>query len=300
MTSLTLLVKEELRRPARSSIVSAARQLGQRFGGEAVLFYGSALRTGDLDGVLDFYVLRADRPGASPLPDFLWPHVSYHELDIDGQLIRAKVATMPLATFEAAAAGGRIDTTIWARFSQPSRLLVTTSAEVADRVVEAICACLRTATQFAAALGPSSGTPADYWLALFRQTYGAEFRVEKKARADLILERDPDYYRETLLLAWRELGLIGLEMSGRLYPALGPARRKALQGRWHRRRIAGRPLNIARLIKAAWTFEGATRYALWKIERHSGIAIALTPWRERHPVLAAPGVLFQLWRAGKR
>ncbi len=300
MRPLKALVTEELRRPARSSIVAAARQLGQKLDGQAVLFYGSALRTGDLDGVLDFYVLRADRPGAQPLPDFLWPHVSYHELDMDGQIIRAKVATMPLGTFEAAATGDRIDTTIWARFSQPTRLLVAASPETADRVAEAVCAAIRAATRFAAALGPASGPTEDYWLALFRETYGAEFRVETKSRADLILERDPDYYRDAMLFAWRELGLIGPNASGRLTPMLGLQQRKALQSRWKRRRIAGRPLNILRLIKAAWTFEGATRYALWKIERHSGIAIALTPWRERHPVLAAPGVLFQLWRAGKR
>jgi hypothetical protein len=58
----------------------------------------------------------------------------------------------------------------------------------------------------------------------------------------------------------------------------------------------GRPLNYARLIKAAFTFEGAARYAAWKIERHTGMPVALTPWRERHPVLAAPGVLWRLWR----
>jgi len=58
----------------------------------------------------------------------------------------------------------------------------------------------------------------------------------------------------------------------------------------------GRPLNYARLVKAAFTFDGAARYAAWKIERHTGMPVALTPWRERHPVLAAPGVLWRLWR----
>ena len=61
----------------------------------------------------------------------------------------------------------------------------------------------------------------------------------------------------------------------------------------------GKSLNVARLIKAAFTFEGAARYAAWKIERHTGVAVPLTPWREKHPVLAAPGVLWDLWRAQK-
>ena len=59
----------------------------------------------------------------------------------------------------------------------------------------------------------------------------------------------------------------------------------------------GKELNIARLVKAAFTFEGAARYGLWKIERHTGVHIALTPWRERHPVLAGPGVLWRVLRA---
>ena len=39
------------------------------------------------------------------------------------------------------------------------------------------------------------------------------------------------------------------------------------------------------------------RYAAWKIERHTGVPVKLTPWRERHPILAAPLVLWQVWRS---
>jgi len=58
----------------------------------------------------------------------------------------------------------------------------------------------------------------------------------------------------------------------------------------------GKPYNVLRLVKASTTFEGAARYAAWKIERHTGVPVDITPWRERHPVLAAPGVLWQVWR----
>ena len=54
--------------------------------------------------------------------------------------------------------------------------------------------------------------------------------------------------------------------------------------------------DAVRLVKAAFTFDGAARYAAWKIERHTGVPIMLTPWRERHPILAAPGVLWRVWR----
>jgi len=49
-------------------------------------------------------------------------------------------------------------------------------------------------------------------------------------------------------------------------------------------------------VRAAGTFDGAARYAAWKIERHTGVAVEVTPFRERHPLLAAPGVLWRIWR----
>ena len=58
----------------------------------------------------------------------------------------------------------------------------------------------------------------------------------------------------------------------------------------------GKPLNLLRLVKASTTFAGAARYAAWKIERHTGLPIKVTPFAERFPLLAAPGVLWALWR----
>jgi predicted nucleic acid-binding protein len=53
---------------------------------------------------------------------------------------------------------------------------------------------------------------------------------------------------------------------------------------------------LLRLARASTTFAGAARYAAWKIERHTGLALEITPFRERHPLLAAPQVLWALWR----
>ena len=62
----------------------------------------------------------------------------------------------------------------------------------------------------------------------------------------------------------------------------------------------GKPLNFTRLVKASATFEGAARYAAWKIERHTGMPVEVTPFRERHPVLSAPSVLWALRKHRKR
>jgi len=296
------IVAARLDAPVPAMIAATARALQARLRGDAMLFYGSALRDPDLDGVLDFYVLDDDAAGRRRWRPFafLWPDVGYHELEIGGRLIRAKVARMSLATFERAAAGRTADTTIWARFAQPARLVFARDEAVRARVHGAIGACILTAARFAAMLGPPSGRATDYWAALFAATYGTEFRIETRKRGHLILSADPDYYDAVLPLAWARLGLIDDPRASALRPAMPAGRLRAWRAQWRWRRWAGKPLNVLRLVKAAWTFDGAARYALWKIERHSGVHIPLTRWRERHPVLAAPGVLFRLWRAERR
>jgi hypothetical protein len=49
-----------------------------------------------------------------------------------------------------------------------------------------------------------------------------------------------------------------------------------------------------RLSKAAFTFRDCVDYAAWKIERHTGIRIEVTPTLQRHPILFSFRVLWQL------
>lgn len=272
-----------------------AQMLAGRTGADAVLFYGSNLRSGDLDGVLDFYVLT---PG--PAERGIWPTVSYREATIDGLKLRAKIATMHLATFSKAAADGSFDTTVWARFAQPSALLWTRDDAAARDVVAAVAAATVTAARYAAILGPIRGAAGDYWSALFAATYAAELRVDRSGRHGQIVTRDQAYYDALLPLAWTAGGISFDHTQGRLKPAFALAERRRLRRRWAVRRLAGKPINIARLIRATRTFDGAARYGVWKIERHTGVRLPLTPWRERHPVLAAPGALYQVWRQAPR
>jgi hypothetical protein len=294
------LTRDELLAPAPPHAVDYAARLVDLFDGPvAVLFYGSILRTGDLDGVMDFYVLTAgSRRGLLGLASrVLWPDVSYHEIEVGGRMLRAKVATMTLAQFQKAVMGRGADTTIWTRFVQPAALVWTADPAIAPAVIDAVAEAARTAARFAAALGPEEGPPEAYWSALFQQTYAAEFRVEKGGRERSILAFEPERYARLLIACWREEGLLDIApVDGAVQPSLPPGERQRIKAAWVLRRRLGRPLNYARLIKAAFTFDGAARYAAWKIERHTGVLVPLTPWRERHPVLAAPGVLWRLWR----
>ena len=93
-----------LARDVRPEVSALARVIGEEAGALAVLFYGSNLRTGSLEGVLDYYVLLPGDPETG-----LWPRVSYREADdpAGGERLRTKIATMTLAKVAAAAHGLR-------------------------------------------------------------------------------------------------------------------------------------------------------------------------------------------------
>ncbi|GGB89692.1 hypothetical protein GCM10011494_05050 [Novosphingobium endophyticum] len=293
--TLDARIAAALDRPVELEVQAFAARLALPAKALGVLFYGSNLRTGSLEGVLDFYVLTEGEQAEK-----IWPRVSYHEWERGGVILRAKVATMALETFRTAAAGELIDTTIWARFVQPSALAWRRGDAAADTIAAAVARAACTAARLAVALGPEAGTPEDYWRALFRATYAAEFRVEKAGREDSILSANHDHFDGLLPLALLAGGIgFARGPDGVIRPALTADERARLLGWWKRRQRLGKPYNLMRLLKASTTFDGAARYAAWKIERHTGVHVPVTPWRERHPVLAAPGVLWLVWRARK-
>jgi hypothetical protein len=282
--------------PIDPAVSAFAATLAEAEGGAAaVLFYGSNLRTGALEGVLDFYVLTD-----GPVERGLWPRVSYREWQHDGHDLRAKIATMHLATFAAAAGGRTIDTTIWARFVQPAALVWQRSGGDAAAVAQALDAAAGTAAWLAAALGPARGAEEEFWRALFQATYRAELRVEAPGRGDTILATHRAHFTGLLPAIWAREGIAFDQDGATLIPYLSRSQRARARRWWARRRRLGKPLNVVRLVRAAATFDGAARYAAWKVERHTGIAVEVTPWREKHPLLAAPAMLLELARKRRR
>ena len=156
---------------------------------------------------------------------------------------------------------------------------------------------MATAALWAARLGPEEATPAAYWRNLFERTYAAELRTERGNRPERLLAAAPDWYERALPLALARLGLRAAPTSsGQLRPGL--AHRRRWRRAWALRRACGKALNALRLAKAAFTFEGGADYLAWKIERHSGVALELADWQRRHPLLAAPVLLWRLRRRG--
>lgn len=307
---LHALIGAELRRQVPPAVTALAQGLAARArgGAVAVLFYGSALRDEALDGVLDFYVLverAADWPqsrAAAWANRILPPNVGYLEegAAVTGNRpLRAKYAVMTLGQFRRAMSIRRIDTTLWARFSQPCACVQARDAAAFAAVCDAICNAVVTAARWAASLGPPAADAATYWRALYQRTYAAELRVEATARAVDLVAQDAPRFTRLLPLAWRAGGVaFSTDVGDRMAPAPDSAERAIAETRWQRRRRLGRLLNLLRLLKAALTFENATDYVAWKVERHSGLRIEPTAFQRRHPLLAAPALYWRLRRLG--
>lgn len=322
-TALAQVIDAELDRAVPEAVAAFASLLAERGGpGVAgVLFYGSALRDDALDGVLDFYVLTdrsGDWPGsalAAMAGRLLPPNVGYLErsvaLGAAKRTVRAKFAVMTLAQFARGTSAGSIDTTLWARFSQPCVRVHCRSEADASAIRDAVVQAVVTAGRWAAVLGPPSGTAADYWRALYQATYSIELRVEHHSRGVDLVSRHLGRYETSLPLAWHVAGVAscvshpgarrgggqsadGGPIATTLEPTISPQTRRHALRQWALRARLGKPLNLLRLMKAAFTFDNAIDYVAWKIERHSGYRIDPTPFQRRHPLLAAPALYWQL------
>lgn len=299
-------IETELTRPAPDYAGAMARELAERGGAAcaAVLYYGSALRAENPEGILDFYVLLDDvrawpgSPVARCANRLLPPNVGYLEMPHQGTMLRAKYAVMSTAQFARRLQPSSMDTTIWARFCQPSLCVWSRSAADLSRTAQLVAGAVISAAVWAARLGPQRAAATQFWRALFAHTYAAELRVEKTARPVDIVDKHPERYAQLLPLAWQAAGLAASEQRGEWSVDMPVRERQRWQRVWHRRQRWGRPLNILRLLKAAFTFEGGMDYVAWKIERHRGVRIEVTDWQRRHPLLAAPGLYWRLRRQG--
>ena len=74
--------------------------------------------------------------------------------------------------------------------------------------------------------------------------------------------------------------------------------RPAAERRWRSLQRRGKRASVLRLAKASLTFAGGIDYLAWKINRHAGTAITITPWQRRHPILAAIFLVPKLLRQG--
>ena len=283
LSPLRTLVAAELALPVDPRVAGIAAAIAAQHGAasRAVLFYGSCLRQQQLDGLmLDFYLIVSDYRAAygkrwlATANRLIPPNVFY----VQHGGLAAKYAVLSEADFARLNGPETANVSVWARFAQPSRLVWTADAAARDRAVDAVS---RAAPTLLAAAGPRPDeAPLDLWRRAFALTYSAELRAERTGRAASVVDLEPDRYAR---------------FAG---PALAAAGGLRPRGSWGRRRLEGKALSVARLAKASFTFAGGADYIAWKINRHAGTKIALTPWQRRHPLLAGLSLLPRLIRSG--
>ena len=262
--------------PQVRSLVEAALA---RFGDsvEAIVLYGSFTR-GQTDTLLDLYILLKD---LTPLPTWqrvlgtlLAPNV-YQLVTPES---RAKVAVM---TFDALEKGVRSDIApyFWARFAQPCSLVYSNSPDTDDRFARLVSGAAERLVAASASIDNAGRLDSrEFWVHTFSLTYSAELRSERSSRYLTLYEANAPYF-----------DAIHQAFAGRNYPP---------QTSWGLRRFAGKLLSVLRISKSAFTFDDPVDYALWKVQRHSGVSVTATERQRRYPLIFAWPLVWRLYRQG--
>ncbi|MGP1354400.1 MAG: hypothetical protein ACTS1Z_13855 [Parasphingopyxis sp.] len=288
MTALHDLVRAELQTPVDPRVTAFARHVASLFGdsARAVLFYGSCLRTTELDGqMLDFYVIVSDYRDAY---DKRWLATANRLLPpnvfpVQHGGLQAKYAVLSESDFARLASSRTRNVSVWARFAQPARLVWSTDAAAEARAVDAVANAAPALLDAALPMLDERVEPLDLWRGAFALTYSAELRAERTGRAASVVDFDPDRYRRFTAPALAALGMeadAGADLIANLRAGGG-------RWQWTRRRIEGKLLTIARLAKASATYAGGVDYLAWKINRHAGTEITVRPWQRRWPLIGA-------------
>jgi hypothetical protein len=261
-----------------------------------VLFYGSCLRDAEDAGkIADLYLL-ADSyrqvhrgPLMRALNHLLPPNVYYIEAPFEDRTVRAKYAILTLAQFERMVQPQTLQSYFWARFAQPTIVLWAREPAIRDRVVRALAqAVVTTASAIRPLLG-ADATSRALWARAFREGYRTELRAEALERGDALYEAFAPRYDAITRIIFH---------SDEAHRSVLPGERRSAERRWRQRRVVGKTLSVLRLLKSAFTFEDGAAYLVWKIRRHSGVSVELTPWQRRHPILASGTLFWKIYRAG--
>ncbi len=300
-------VESELNVVASEDVLRVAEDIRQRMGPSvaAVIFYGSCLRTGELeDKVLDFYVLVDNYINAygmgwqafanSAVP----PNVFYLETPGGDFTLRTKYAVLSITDFKYGC-GPSFNSSIWARFAQPCQLVWCRDQEVQELVVLGLSDAVTTLVSETVPLMPDTFTPEKLWSRAFSETYKVELRSEKEGKGHAIYNEYADRYNGLTIAAIERGGVPvrACDQDITLSVALPTGTRWRTGLAWILRRVQGKSLSLIRLIKASTTFDGGIDYLAWKISRHSGVQITVSPWQRRHPVIAG---LLMFWRLRRK
>lgn len=308
-------VREELDRPAPEQVVAVCKEVLRRHGAAVVglLFYGSCLRKQRPDeGVIDVYALVRSYRETYRSRLLAWvnawlpPNVFYVEVPSGESVVRAKYAVVSMDDFARAARPENLHAIIWGRFCQPALLAWTTAesvrAEIAEVAADAVMTMVvRTTALLVGEDGKGTFASEDLWQRGFSETYKTELRTERRETIASIYRAAPERYDRILHLALQVLqaedALKAEPIAERGYSVnMRPELRRRLVLGWRIRRPTAKAVYVVRLIKSAFTFGDWLPYALWKLNRHTGVRVELTERQRRYPLIFGWPVILRLVR----
>ncbi len=305
MASLQQLVTDELALPVLPGVEGFARRIADEYPGaaRAVLFYGSCLRSEQLQGqMLDFYLIVSNYDAAYAkawmakwnrrLPPNVFP--------FEHEGLMAKVAILSEADFHALNRPAASAVSVWARFSQPSRLVWVADENARKMVVRAISGAAPTLLNAALSQMEREVDILDLWQTGFQMTYSAELRAERKDRPSSVVSHDEERYLTFGRAALHHTAIANeVREEGKVHLRADPEGQIMKERkRWPALRRRGKMLTIARLGKAAFTYSGGIDYLAWKVNRHAGTEIEIKDWQRRHPFVASVFLLPKLLAKG--
>lgn len=294
--------------PLRALMDALSARFGE--GLQAVILYGSCLRSTDLlDGLVDFYVLVESTPKAEPR---LWlrlagrilpPNVYYLETPVGAETVRCKYAVLSLRQFERGAGPHWFQSYLWGRFAQPVKPVWCPSTDVEHRLHAAFFRSGETLLRRALPALPPEGSLDELWQGALALSYATELRAERQGRAAELAGHGRAFYAamtQALLPRMGDVLRLETHADGSLtYHGTVTARaRRLAPALWALRRVQGKALSVARLIKGLFTFEGGLDYLAWKLSRHSGQVVEIPDKVRRRPLIHIWGFMRHLYRRG--
>jgi len=308
---LTDQITRQISQPAAPAIHALTDTLLDTYGEtvQAILFYGSCLRTGDdRGGLVDLYVLvdryRAAYSKSIPavLNKLLPPNVFYLEVPHADRTVRAKYAVLSLADFTCATSRRWFHSYIWGRFAQPVGLLYVRNHQIAAQVQSSLTQAVLTFIARTLPRVPSPFRARDLWNIGLGLSYRAELRAERPHKLVQLFEAAPDYYehitREALLALSFAVDIQKSDRTYRYTAHISDRARRVSRLDWMVRTWQGKMLSVMRLLKGLLTFRGGIDYILWKIERHSGVKVEVSKRLKPYPLLTTCVIFWKLYRRG--
>ena len=283
----------------------------ERYGSpvQAILYYGSCLRSGDaLDGLVDLYLIVDNYRAAygKRLPAvfnrLLAPNVFYLELPVGEHTVRTKYAIVSRRDFDVGTSRRWFHSYLWARFAQPTGLLFVRDEATAQGLYADLAQAVVTFLARVLPRLPARFDAAEAWQTGFSLTYRAELRPERSNRPAQLFERYEGHFEVVTEAAIPAMPFaLRREPGGRPFSYtvdIPTSTRRWSRLTWALRQVQGKLLSLLRLIKSVFTFQGGIDYAAWKLERHSGVHIEVTPRLRRHPLIFVWPLMWKLYRRG--